>query len=292
MATCFALTFQSVMLDDGMVEYMTFIRGIVIVAYQMYVRAGAAAPNNFLFGRYLGEKQTEVLEPFMREVGLIDKKWADGAINAIKGLGVLLWPDGNIPSAGGPGVVGPVPGGFDENNNVMIVKEKSGKGPEEDELKTEKMYYHLILDMAEKCLVSSWDAYKALAGHYAWWMMLPHDQFERLINPANQVAVLLASHWIALKQIMAPITETEKKGFAKVPDSWKDGKDEGNAREKEKTKTDKHDMDVGIIRWLKFLNRCVQPEYRRYNTWPEWVEAELDKDLSVFGRGSVKCGSG
>ena len=35
MATCFALTFQSVLLDDGMVEYMTFIRGIIIVAIQM-----------------------------------------------------------------------------------------------------------------------------------------------------------------------------------------------------------------------------------------------------------------
>lgn len=35
MATCFALTFQSVLLDDGMAEYMTFCRGIVLVAIQM-----------------------------------------------------------------------------------------------------------------------------------------------------------------------------------------------------------------------------------------------------------------
>ena len=37
-ATCFALTFQSVSLDDGLAEYLTFIRGIVIVAMQMMFR--------------------------------------------------------------------------------------------------------------------------------------------------------------------------------------------------------------------------------------------------------------
>ncbi|KAL2159135.1 hypothetical protein VTH06DRAFT_2567 [Thermothelomyces fergusii] len=35
MATCFALTYQSVLLEDGMAEYMTFIRGIIIVAIQI-----------------------------------------------------------------------------------------------------------------------------------------------------------------------------------------------------------------------------------------------------------------
>ncbi|KAM7208435.1 hypothetical protein V8F20_001116 [Naviculisporaceae sp. PSN 640] len=292
MATCFALTFQSVMLDDGMAEYMTFIRGIVIVAYQMYVRGGAASAGKFLFGPHLGEKQNEVLEPFMREIGLIEKDWAEGAVRGIKGLAVLLWPDGDVPSAGpGPGSrtgPGSAPAGFDEDNNVWTtkVKKAGGEQEKEDDLKTEKAYYFLILDMAEKCLVSSWEAYKALTDHYAWWMMLPHDQFERLINPGNQIAVLLASHWIALKQVMARITEVEKKGFAKVPDSWKEG---GGNKEKGEEEASKHDMDVGIIRWLKFLNRSVEPGYRRFNKWPEWVEGELDRDLGVFGRGSVKC---
>ncbi len=52
MATCFALTYQSVLLADGMAEYMTFIRGIVLVAIGMYCKGA-----KMLFGEMLGEKQ-------------------------------------------------------------------------------------------------------------------------------------------------------------------------------------------------------------------------------------------
>ncbi|KAM7206272.1 C6 zinc finger protein [Rhypophila sp. PSN 637] len=258
MATCFALTFQSVWLDDGMTEYMTFIRGIVIVGYQMYMRG-----SKFLFGAHLGDKQADLLEPFMKQVPLINKSWAEGAVRAIEGLRELVFSDDDDDDTSTPDGVTP-----------------------------EQKYYELILDMASKCLASSWEAYKALTAHYAWWMMLPHDQFERLMDPSNQVALLLATHWIALKQVMAPITEVEKRGFAKVPDSWKeDSSSSGGAGAggQGKKKAEKHDMDVGIIRWLRYLNRSVGREYARYNTWPEWVEGELVKDLGVFGRGSVKC---
>ena len=80
--------------------------------------------------------------------------------------------------------------------------------------------------------------------------MLPHNQFQRLIDPANQVAVLLASHWISLKQIMATITSRE-----------------GMARAKQPPKAADREMDVGIIRWLKYLY-LPQPECRRR---PRWV---------------------
>jgi len=32
LATCFSLLFQSVLLDDGLIEYMTFIRGVIAVS--------------------------------------------------------------------------------------------------------------------------------------------------------------------------------------------------------------------------------------------------------------------
>lgn len=82
MATCFALTFQSVLLDDGMAEYMTFIRGVVIVATQMYV-TGA----NLLFGQFLGgAKQAEVLRPLLERVPLVEHAWAAEAVAAVEGL--------------------------------------------------------------------------------------------------------------------------------------------------------------------------------------------------------------
>ena len=81
MATCFALTFQSVLLDDGMVEYMTFIRGIIIVAIQMYIKGA-----KLIFGQFLGDASKDALQPYMEEVPLINQSWVDGADNAIQAL--------------------------------------------------------------------------------------------------------------------------------------------------------------------------------------------------------------
>ncbi|KAJ4307141.1 hypothetical protein N0V88_000518 [Collariella sp. IMI 366227] len=140
MATCFALTYQSVLLPDGMAEYMTFIRGVVIVAIQMYL--------------------------------------------------------------------------------------------------------------------------------YKWWMMLPHDKFQRLVDPTNQAIVLLSTHWIAMEQIMATITEAERKGAVKMPT----GKQlEGS-------------VSLGSIGWLSWLNAQVDADHLMYNQWPMWVQAQLEKDRGFFGR--------
>jgi hypothetical protein len=94
---------------------------------------------------------------------------------------------------------------------------------------------------------------------------MSHENFSYLIDPSNTVCTLLGSHWIALKQIMATVTEKEKE--VQGP--------EHPAEE---------DMDVGMIRWLKYLNRQVELEHQQYNQWPVWVEAQLDQDLRFFGK--------
>lgn len=109
-------------------------------------------------------------------------------------------------------------------------------------------------------------AYKRLCDHYGWWIQLPHEDFAHLVNPNNAVCTLLGSHWIALKQIGATVTERE---FEARPQEYQE-KDEG--------------MDLGMIRWLRYLNRQVEPEYQQYNQWPVWVEAQLKKDLRFFGK--------
>jgi hypothetical protein len=84
MATCFALTFQSVLLDDGMAEYMTFIRGVVIVAIQMYLKGA-----RLVFADFLGEKQQDALQPFMEPLPLIEQSWVTTAIAALNDLAPL-----------------------------------------------------------------------------------------------------------------------------------------------------------------------------------------------------------
>ncbi|PKS08444.1 hypothetical protein jhhlp_005081, partial [Lomentospora prolificans] len=97
-------------------------------------------------------------------------------------------------------------------------------------------------------------------------MMLPHDKFRRIIDPSNQVMILLATHWIAVKQIMAFITEVEEMARATRP-----------------TRSESDPIDPGLVRWLKYLNRQVDFEHRLYNTWPMWVEEQLERDITFFG---------
>lgn len=97
-------------------------------------------------------------------------------------------------------------------------------------------------------------------------MQISHQNFAHLVDPNNTICTLLASHWIALKQIMATITEKEYEARAQEPE-----------------KKEKH-MDLGIVRWLSYLNRQVPAEYQHYNHWPAWVEAQLDQDLAFFGK--------
>lgn len=80
-ATCFALTFQSVSLDDGLAEYMTFIRGIVIVGMQMTFRS--IAP---VFSTLFDNDPNELLAAQMEDLPLIQRSWADSAVEALNGL--------------------------------------------------------------------------------------------------------------------------------------------------------------------------------------------------------------
>lgn len=100
--------------------------------------------------------------------------------------------------------------------------------------------------------------------------MLPHDHFQKVIDPSNQLGILLASHWISVKSIMATITEVEYKCRAMEPEKQEH--------------SEKHDSAQGIGRWLTYLNRLVDVEHRQYNAWPMWVEAQLEQDAGCFGR--------
>ncbi|KAI1657427.1 hypothetical protein F4813DRAFT_389604 [Daldinia decipiens] len=231
-ATCFALTFQSVVLEDGMAEFMTFCRGITLVSIQMCTRN-----TKFLFRNLHDNESAALLRPFMEALPPIRRDWVDMAVSSIRGLGPLC---------------------------------------EQHEVETE--YRRLLLDMAAALGDSAFRAYEFLCKHYGWWIQLPHARFQRLVDPENQTCTLLAAHWIAIKQIMAPVTETEHRLRAREPrhqnhDQDGDGSNKNNGS-----------MNLGMVRWLKYLNRQVDAEHRRYNDWPAWVEEQLDRDPTFFGR--------
>ncbi|KAI0205509.1 hypothetical protein F4808DRAFT_236416 [Astrocystis sublimbata] len=219
LATCYALTFQSVMLDDGMAEFMTFCRGIVIVITQMYYKGA-----KFLFSNFLEDDVMTCLKPLLEDMALIRQEWTDMAVTSIAALAPLC------------------------------------------KQQVELDYHQLITTVADSLRISSFLAYKMLSKHYGWWMQMPHKDFQNLIDGENQVHLLLATHWISLKVIMAPIFIVEHKQRQKMP-GRKDG-----------------DPDIGMIRWLKHINRHVDTHHQQYNQWPLWVEAQLARELRFFGK--------
>ncbi|KAM0265972.1 hypothetical protein ACHAPA_007331 [Fusarium lateritium] len=216
-ATCYALTFQSVSLEDGLTEYLTFIRGIMIVGMQMMFRG--IKP---IFENMMEQDQSALLEPLMQGLPLIPKGLTDSAMEALTKLELLCTE--------------PV----------------------------EVEYYQHLLNIVEKLYVNSWDA------QYGWWMLLPHDTFQALIDPDNQVMMLLHAHWVAINEVMSPISKQERHVSEKYP------------RDRE----GKPDLDPGFARWLKHLNANVDLEHQRYNQWPMWVEQQLEDDMTFFGRTS------
>ncbi|KAK7724097.1 hypothetical protein SLS64_000431 [Diaporthe eres] len=222
-ATCFALTFQSVILEDGMAEYMAFIRGVIIVVIQMW-KAGV----NFMFKHLLEQDQKDLLKPHIDKVTLPDRmwEWKAGALASLAGIRSLC-------------------AGDDLKMKYLQMTEDMANGLHEE---------------------SPYKAYKAMGDHYSWWIMLPHEDFSRIVDPGDQAFTLLAANWIAIKQIMAVITEVEKEWSQK--------------------QSDKGNVDEGMGRWLRYLNRQVEPDFVRYNKWPMWVQAQLENDPCFFGKAS------
>ncbi|KAF9878587.1 C6 zinc finger protein [Colletotrichum karsti] len=217
-ATCFALTFQSVTFEDGMAEFMTFIRGILIVGAQMMCKG--IKP---VFVNMFDEDSKAILEPKMANLPLVKTEWADSAVEAIGGLRHLC------------------------RHEVEIE------------------YYEFIYEMASKLHTSSWEAYRAISKHYGWWIQMPHEKFQRVIDMSNQTMILLATHWIAVQQIMVSITRVEHECREKAPQQ-------------------ESPVDVGMLRWLKYSNKQIDHEHLIYNQWPLWVEDRLDYDVSFFGK--------
>ncbi|KAI5862331.1 hypothetical protein GGS23DRAFT_571901 [Durotheca rogersii] len=254
LATCFALMFQSVILEDGMPEFMTFCRGIALVALQMGYKG-----TRLLFRNFGDQDRLDMLRPHMEAVPLIRRDWVDAAAASVRALAPLCY-------------AGPV----------------------------EAEYHRLTLAITEAMYASSFLAYESLCRHYGWWMQLPHEQFQRLIDPDSQVFTLLATHWIAVKQVMAPVTTMEyrvrsQEPLRLAPDSDKgvggdgggggggEGEGEGSGVESAGYGTGAG-ADLGMGRWLRYLNRQVDAEHSHYNAWPRWVEAQLERDYGFFGR--------
>lgn len=83
LATCFILLFQSTLISDGLVEYMSFIRGTIAIGICMGTKQ-----MRFLFREIWGNRGTESMDLALEQTPLIDGELVLSACRSIENL----WP--------------------------------------------------------------------------------------------------------------------------------------------------------------------------------------------------------
>jgi hypothetical protein len=91
LATCFILLFQSTMIADGLVEYMTFIRGTIAVGTSMGMKK-----MKFLFHELWVNRSADSLEADLSQTPLIDGDLARSACRSIENLAGLCRSKGEV----------------------------------------------------------------------------------------------------------------------------------------------------------------------------------------------------
>jgi len=79
LATCFSLLFQSTLIDHGLVEYMTFIRGTIVIGSQMGLKK-----MRFLFDQLFKDKQLEQSEAVNNDTPVIRQDVVFGAYQSFE----------------------------------------------------------------------------------------------------------------------------------------------------------------------------------------------------------------
>jgi hypothetical protein len=84
LATCYILVYQSTLIDEGLSEYLTFVRGCVLVPLQMDCRG-----LKFLFQNLLSDDEIEMTRPYLQHMPAIDLRPVDAAYASLEALAPL-----------------------------------------------------------------------------------------------------------------------------------------------------------------------------------------------------------
>jgi hypothetical protein len=84
LATCYILVYQSTLIDEGLSEYLTFVRGCVLVPLQMGYRG-----LKFLFQNLLSDDEIELTRPYFQRMPAVDLRPVDAACVSLEALAPL-----------------------------------------------------------------------------------------------------------------------------------------------------------------------------------------------------------
>nr|ACR78138.1 predicted Gal4-like transcriptional regulator [Beauveria bassiana] len=128
--------------------------------------------------------------------------------------------------------------------------------------------------------VDCFKVYTSIMGHFIWWQSLPFGDFQRIIDLTDQVNILLATHWVALMMVMSFLHKASTKinnDSKKASDTPAQGSIGVKAQAQKKGK-----CTEPWYYWLACMNRWINDDYQKFNTWPQWVQDRLDEDATYF----------
>lgn len=181
LATSYLLTMQSTHHQDGLPDYMIFMRGILATASAMLSQG-----VRLIFSTIEEEKKTEMMAPILERLPVLpDVSTVYDALNAVTALMPLCTT--------------PVQAQYCKK---LCHAAKSLLTSSFDGTST-------LCTFSPPCLIRML-AYKATSQIYARWIVLPHKAFQNLLDFSCQPVILLHSHWLALMELMSFITKYEQ----------------------------------------------------------------------------------
>lgn len=79
LATCYALIYQSTHIDDGLAEYLTFIRCTIAVAIQMGMKS-----MKLIFENMISNEAFEKIEPVISTLPLVEPELVEAACRSFE----------------------------------------------------------------------------------------------------------------------------------------------------------------------------------------------------------------
>jgi hypothetical protein len=182
LATCHILVYQSTLMDEGLPEYLTFVRGCVLVSLQMGSRG-----LKFLFQNLFSDDEIEMARPYLQHMPAVDLRPVDAACASLEALAPLC-------------------------------ERESEKTMREQTLEIVRKFYLSSCDGTNSPFWMQKYNTDIVQLAYMTWLKgsiifscrISHVEFLTLIDPSNRVGRLLQSHFVAVQTLMAPITLDER----------------------------------------------------------------------------------
>jgi hypothetical protein len=182
LATCFSLLFQSTLIDDGLVEYMTFIRGTFVIGSQMRFKQ-----MRFLFDQPFKQEQLKESEATNNNAPMIQQDVVLGAYRSFGKFQHLCQTKLETEV-------------YAALFNVvcsLITSSRDGECP--------------LIPPPQFIALNKIVAYPKLREIYKLFSYsMSHDEFRYYCDPNNQVCKILHAHFVALQLIMDPIAKREQ----------------------------------------------------------------------------------